>query len=375
VDRLHILEGLLVAYLSIDEVIYIIRNEDKPKPVLMKRFDLTGTQAEAILDLKLRNLAKLEEMKIRDEQDMLADERDKLETILGSKARMKTLIKKELLADAEKYGDDRRSSLVERDAAQALRQEDLVPSEPVTIVLSNSGWVRSAKGHDIDPTTLNYRSGDEFQHASQGRSNEQAIFLDSSGKTYSLPAHTLPSARSLGEPLSSRFNIADGARFLYTLPGGTEQNILLASSFGYGFVTDISNLYSRVKAGKAMISVPAGAIPVMPVVISEGKDQTVICASSDGYLLAFPLKDVPELAKGKGNKLLNIPPKRLKAAEEFMVGVTVMSAGDEILVWAGQRYLRMSARDIEHFKGERAHRGRKLPRGFQRVSKIELAPD
>ncbi|MFB3077540.1 MAG: DNA topoisomerase IV subunit A, partial [Lysobacterales bacterium] len=219
VDRLHILAGLLVAYLNIDEVITIIRNEDKPKPVLMKQFDLTGTQAEAILDLKLRHLARLVEMKIRDEQDELADERVGLEKILGSKARLKTLIRKELIADAEIYGDDRRSILVERSASQALRQEALLPSEPVTIVLSRSGWVRSAKGHDIDPTSLNYRAGDEFQHSSHGRSNEQAIFLDSTGKTYSLLAHTLPSARSLGEPLSSRFNIQDGASFVYTLSG------------------------------------------------------------------------------------------------------------------------------------------------------------
>ncbi|MEE8338957.1 MAG: DNA topoisomerase IV subunit A, partial [Xanthomonadales bacterium] len=380
VDRLHILAGLLVAYLNIDEVIYIIRNEDKPKPVLMKRFELTGTQAESILDLKLRHLARLEEMKIRDEQDKLSDERDGLEKILGSKARMKTLIRKELLADAEIYGDDRRSILVERSVAQALRQEDLLPSEPVTIVLSRSGWVRSAKGHEIDPTSLNYRAGDEFQHSSHGRSNEQAIFLDSTGRTYSLSAHTLPSARSLGEPLSSRFNIQDSASFLYTLSGDTRQKIVLASTFGYGFITELENLHSRVRAGKAMLLVRAGAVPVMPVLIKQdgkhpGKprgSQTIICATSDGYLLAFPLVDVPELAKGKGNKLINIPTKRLKTGEEFMVGLTVMGEKEEILVWAGQRYLRMGAKDIEHFKGERAHRGHKLPRGFQRVTKIEL---
>ncbi len=379
VDRLHVLAGLLVAYLNIDEIITIIRNEDNPKPVLMKRFELTGTQAEAILDLKLRHLARLVEMKIRDEQDELADERVGLEKLLGSKARLKTLIRKELIADAEIYGDDRRSILVERSAAQALRQEDLLPSEPVTIVLSRSGWVRSAKGHDIDPTSLNYRAGDEFQHSSHGRSNEQAIFLDSTGKTYSLLAHTLPSARSLGEPLSSRFNIQDGASFLYTLSGDSQQKIVLASSFGYGFVSKLDNLHSRVKAGKAMLLVRAGAIPVMPAIIKQdGKplgSQTIICVTSDGYLLAFPLQQVPELAKGKGNKLINIPTKRLKAGEEFMVGLTVMAEKEEILVWAGQRYLRMGMKEIEHFKGERAHRGRKLPRGFQRVTKIELAGD
>ena len=375
VDRLHILEGLLAAYLNIDEVIYIIRHEDKPKPVLMRRFDLTGTQAEAILELKLRNLAKLEEMKIRDEQDALADERDGLDKILGSKARLKTLIKKELLADAEKHGDDRRSVLVKRDAAQALRQEDLVPSEPVTIVLSQSGWVRSAKGHEIDPASLNYRAGDEFQHAALGRSNEQAVFLDSRGRAYSLSAHTLPSARSQGEPLTSRFTLPAGESFMYTLAGSAGQKIVLASSFGYGFVTDLGNLHSRMKAGKAALSVPAGAKPVRPAYYDPTASNTIICATSDGYLLAFPIEDVPELSRGKGNKLINIPPKRLKAGEEFMVGLVVMAEKQEILVWAGQRYLRMSTRDIEHFKGDRAHRGRKLPRGFQRVTNIEVAED
>ena len=375
VDRLHILEGLLIAYLNIDEVIYIIRHEDKPKPVLMKRFDLTGTQAEAILDLKLRHLAKLEEMKIRDEQDMLADERDGLEKILGSKARLKTLIKKELLADAEAFGDDRRSVLVERVAAQALRQEDLVPSEPTTVILSRSGWVRAAKGHDIDPTSLNYRAGDEFQHSARGRSNEQAVFLDSKGRAYTLAAHSLPSARSLGEPLSSRFSIQPGERFLWTLCGDSNRKIVLASTFGYGFVTELGNLQGRMKAGKAMLTLPAGAAPLCPATIESPQDALIVSATSDGYLLAFPLAEVPELSKGKGNKLINVPPKRLKAGEEFVVGVTVMAPKQEILVWAGQRYLRMGMKDIEHFRGDRAHRGRKLPRGFQRVTRIEVADD
>jgi topoisomerase-4 subunit A len=372
VDRLHILEGLLVAYLNIDEVIYIIRHEDKPKPVLMARFKLTGTQAEAILELKLRHLAKLEEMKIRDEQDVLADERSEIETLLGSKARLKTLIKNELLADAEQYGDERRSVLVERDAAQALREEDLVPSEPVTVILSKSGWVRAAKGHDVDASTLNYRAGDEFQHAAYGRSNEQAVFLDSRGRAYSLSAHTLPSARGLGEPLTSRFTLQAGERFLWTLCGNAQQSIVLASSFGYGFVTELGNLHSRMKAGKALLSVPAGAQPVMPALVKAEGDNLVVCATSEGYLLAFPLEEVPELTKGKGNKLINVPTKRLKAGEESMVGLAVMGEKDELLVWAGQRYLRMGLKDIEHFRGDRAHRGRKLPRGFQRVSKIEL---
>jgi topoisomerase-4 subunit A len=375
VDRLHILAGLLVAFLNIDEVIQIIRTTDEPKPALMERFELTGTQAEAVLELKLRNLARLEEMKIRGEQQELEEERESLETTLGSKARLKTLIKQELQEDVEKYGDARRSALRERKAAQALREEDLVPSEPSTIVLSKSGWVRAAKGHDIDPLSLNYKAGDEFQHTARGRSNQQAVFLDSSGRAYALPAHSLPSARGLGEPLTSRFSTPDGARFMYVLAGDSEQKIVLASTFGYGFVTETGNLHSRMKAGKAMISLPAGAEPVMPAPILSGDADTIVCVTSEGYLLAFPLAELPELSKGKGNKLINIPPKRLKAGDENMVGMVVKGGREDILVWAGQRYLRMGDRDLEHYRGDRAKRGRKLPRGFQRVTKIELAAE
>ena len=375
VDRLHILEGLLIAFLNIDEVIHIIRTEDKPKPVLMSHFEITGTQAEAILELKLRNLARLEEMKIRGEQAELEEERQTLETTLGSKQRMKTLIKTELLADAEKYGDDRRSQLHEREAAQALREEDLVPSEACTVVLSKSGWVRLAKGHDIDATTLNYKAGDEFQHAARGRSNQQAVFLDSSGRAYSLVAHTLPSARGLGEPLTSRFSLGEGSQFLFSISGEAQQKLVLASSFGYGFVTETANLHSKMKAGKAMISLPGDSTPVEPVVITSDDANTVVCVTSDGYLLAFPLSDLPALSKGKGNKLINIPPKRLKAGEEYMLGMVVVAENEEILVWAGQRYLRIGKKDLEHFRGERAKRGHKLPRGFQRVTKIEIAGD
>ena len=375
VDRLHILDGLLIAYLNIDEVIRIIRTEDEPKPVLMSRFEITGTQAEAILELKLRNLARLEEMKIRGEQAELEEERQQLETTLGSKQRMKTLIKNELLEDAEKYGDERRSQLREREAAQALREEDLVPSETCTVVLSKSGWVRLAKGHDIDATTLNYKAGDEFQHAARGRSNQLAVFLDSSGRAYSLPAHSLPSARGLGEPLTSRFTPADGGQFLYALTGEPQQKLVLASSWGYGFVTETVNLHSKMKAGKAMISLPGDAQPVEPAAINSAGADTVACVTSDGYLLAFPLADLPELAKGKGNKLINIPPKRLKSGEEYMIGMVVVAENEEILVWAGQRYLRLGKKDLEHFRGERAKRGHKLPRGFQRVTRIEIAKD
>ena len=235
--------------------------------------------------------------------------------------------------------------------------------------------MRAAKGYEIDATTLNYKAGDEFQHAARGRSNQQAVFLDSSGRAYSLPAHSLPSARSLGEPLTSRFTLSEGGRFLYAIAGESTQKLVLASSYGYGFVTETSNLHSKMKAGKAMISLPGGAQPVAPAIISHEQVDTIVCVTSDGYLLAFPLSDLPELSKGKGNKLINIPPKRLKAGEERMVGMVVIAEREEVLVWAGQRYMRIGKKDLEHFRGDRAKRGRKLPRGFQRVTAIEVAGD
>ncbi len=373
VDRLHILEGLLIAYLNIDEVIHIIRTEDKPKAVMMSRFNLTGTQTDAILDLKLRHLAKLEEFKLQGESDELDAERQQLELTLGSKQRMKTLIKKELLADAKLYGDDRRSPIVVSEAAKALNEADLVTAEPITVVLSKSGWVRAAKGHEIDPESLNYRAGDEYLHSACGRSNQLAVFLDSSGRTYSLPAHTLPSARSLGEPLTKPFNPPDGSSFVSVLAGDPTDKIVIASSFGYGFVTARENLYSKVKAGKRILTLPGDSAPLLSSLVSDYSNDLIACVTSAGYLLVYPLAELPELSKGKGNKLINIPPKIIKAGKEFVVGVTVIPAGREILIWAGGRYLRMSTKDLEHYRSERAKRGRKLPRGFQRVTAIELA--
>jgi topoisomerase-4 subunit A len=372
VDRLHILEGLLIAYLNIDEVIHIIRTEDEPKPVLMERFGLTGTQAEAILELKLRNLAKLEEMKINGEKDKLEDERRQIEAILGSPKKLTRLIRDELLADAEAYGDERRSQIVERSAAQALKETDLVPSEPVTVVLSENGWVRAAKGHDIKPDELNYRAGDAYLAAARGRSTQTACFLDSNGRSYSLVAHELPSARSLGEPLTGRFSPKSDAVFRSLAIGAAEDRVFLASDAGYGFVTQLENLHTRQKAGKQMLTVPAGSdvLPVAPV--TEDEEAVIVCATSEGYLLAYYLDDVPELSKGKGNKLINIPPKAKKAGEK-MAGAIVIAAGEDCLVWAGQRYLRLSWADTENYWGERAQRGRKLPRGFQKVTRLSLA--
>ena len=372
IDRLHVLDGLLIAYLNIDEVIHIIRTEDKPKPVLMERFGLTGTQAEAILELKLRHLAKLEEMKIQGEKDELEAERKQIESLLDSPKKLTRLLRDELLEDAEKYGDERRSPIVERGAAQALKEADLVPSEPVTVVLSDNGWVRAAKGHDISPEELNYRAGDAYHAAARGRSTQTACFLDSTGRSYSLVAHELPSARSLGEPLTGRFSPPSGATFCSVAIGANNDRILLASSAGYGFITQLENLHTRQKAGKQVLTVPADydVLPVSPV--NDLEEGVIVCATSEGYLLAYYVCDLPELARGKGNKLINIPAKARKAGEQ-MAGAIVIAHGEDCLVWAGQRYLRMSWNDTEHYWGERAQRGRKLPRGFQKVTRLTLA--
>ena len=372
IDRLHILDGLLIAYLNIDEVIHIIRTEDEPKPVLMERFGLTGTQAEAILELKLRHLAKLEEFKIRGEKDELEAERKQLETLLGSPKKLTRLIRDELLEDAEKYGDERRSRLVQRQAAQALKETDLVASEPVTVVLSDNGWVRAAKGHEIKPEELNYRAGDTFMAAARGRSTQQACFLDSTGRSYSVLAHELPSARSLGEPLTGRFSPQPGAVFRTLAIGAPEDRVLVASDAGYGFVTALDSLVTRQKAGKQLLSLPNGAdaLPISPVADSE--EGVIVCATTEGYLLAYYIKELPELSRGKGNKMINIPPKARKDGEK-VAGAIVIAAGQDCLVWAGQRYLRLSWSDTENYWGERAQRGRKLPRGFQKVTRLTLA--
>ncbi len=372
VDRLHVLDGLLIAFLNIDEVIHIIRTEDEPKPVLIARFDLTGTQAEAILELKLRHLARLEEMKIKGEKGELEEERGHLESLLGSPTKLTRLIRSELIEDSEKYGDERRSRLVEREAAQALKETDLVASEPVTVVLSEQGWVRAAKGHDIQPEDLNYRSGDAFLAAARGRSNQLACFLDSAGRSYSLPAHELPSARSLGEPLTGRFSPASGAVFRSLMIGAAEDRVVVASDAGYGFVTAMENLQTRQKAGKQLLTVPAGSnvLPLAPV--GDNEEAVLVVATTDGHLLAFYLSELPELARGKGNKLINLPPKARKAGET-VAGAIALAAGQECLVWAGQRYLRLSWKDTENYWGDRAQRGGRLPRGYQKVTRLTLA--
>jgi topoisomerase-4 subunit A len=369
-DRLHILDGLLVAYLSIDEVIAIIREEDEPKPVLMKRFKLSDIQAEAILNLRLRNLAKLEEMKIRGEQDELNDERDQLTKTLNSAARLKTLIKKEILEDAAAYGDDRRTLIVEREAAQALDETQLVASEPVTVVLSQAGYARAAKGHEIEPTSLSYRSGDSFLAAAQGRSNQLAMFIDSTGRVYSVIAGTLPSARGQGEPLSSRFKPPDGAAFCGTMIGADDHKYLLASDAGYGFIATLGDLVSRNKAGKSILRVPAGGKAVVPAPVPADKECLIAAVSSIGRLLIFELEELPELAKGKGNKLINIPGPKYKAGDEKMVAAAVVPENGSLQVHTGTRIMTIKWNDIDDYYGDRALRGSLLPKGWRKVERL-----
>ena len=369
-DRLHILDGLLVAYLSIDAVIKIIREEDEPKPVLMKRFKLTDIQAEAILNLRLRNLAKLEEMKIRGEQDELDEERESLEKILDSAARLKTLIKKEILEDAEAYGDDRRTEIVEREAAQALDETQLVSSEPVTVVLSKRGFARAAKGHEVDALSLSYKSGDGYLAAVQGRSNQLAMFIDSTGRVYSVVAHTLPSARGQGEPLSSRFKPPDGAEFCGAMIGDNDQKYLLASDAGYGFVATLDDLVTRNKAGKAILRVPAGGRAVVPAPVPVDCECLIAAVSSIGRLLMFEMDELPELAKGKGNKLINIPTKKYQSGEEKLIAAAVIPEDGNLQVYSGSRIMTIKWNDTDQYYGERALRGSLLPRGWRTVDRL-----
>jgi topoisomerase IV subunit A len=368
--RLHILDGLLIAYLNLDEVIRIIRREEEPKPVLMKRFKLSDEQAEAILETKLRHLARLEEMKIREEQSGLAEERDELTAILASRARLKKLLREEIQADAREYGDERRTRIVERAAAQAIEETELLANEPVTVVLSTGGWVRAAKGHDIDARALSYKSGDAFQAAACGRSTQQAVFVDSTGRAYSLPAHTLPSARGAGEPLSGRLDPPDGARFAAVAIGEPEDAWLLASDAGYGFTVRLKELFSRNRAGKAVLKLTPGA-QVLPAAAVIAADARVALVNSEGRLLVFPVAEVPELPRGKGNKLFGIPTRKAESGEERIVALCVLGAAQSLAVYSGERQMKLTATDLRAYAGERAQRGALLPRGWRTVERIE----
>ncbi len=368
--RLHLLEGLLVAFLNLDEVIRIIRTEDEPRPALIARFALSEEQADYILETRLRQLARLEEMKIRGEQDELAKERERILATLDSKAKLKKLIKDELLADAKKHGDARRSPLVARGAAQALAETDLVASEPVTIVISQKGWVRAAKGHDVDAAGLSYREGDALLAAARGRTTQQVAFLDSNGRSYSTIAHSLPSARGNGEPLTGRFSPAPGASFVALASGGNDERFVLASSHGYGFVTRFENLTGRNKAGKALLSLAEGALVLQPAAVGNLDSDRLVAVTSAGHLLAFPVAELPELDKGKGNKLIEIP--KAKRGTERVVAVAVVPPGGTLSVKSGARSMGLSFKDLGDYLGTRGSRGGLLPRGWQKVDGLNV---
>jgi topoisomerase-4 subunit A len=369
--RLHLLEGLLVAFLNLDEVIRIIRTEDEAKDALIARFALSEEQADYILDTKLKQLARLEEMKIRGEQDELAKERDKLIATLGSPAKLKKQVKDELLADAKKFGDARRSPLVQREAAQAISETELIPSEPVTVVLSAKGWIRAAKGHEVDASSLNYREGDSLLQAVRGRSTQQVAFLDSTGRSYSTLAHTLPSARGNGEPLTGRFTLPTGAKFVGAAIADNEARFVVASSFGYGFVTRFENFTGRNKAGKQLINTDNAAEILQPALVTDLTKDWIVSVTSGGHLLAFPISELPELDKGKGNKLIQIPPAKLKSGDERVIAVASVRQGGELTLYCGQRHITLGWRDLQAYEGSRASRGNALPRGFQRVDSVE----
>ena len=369
-DRLHILDGLLAAFLNIDEVIAIIRREDRPRPVLMSRFGFTDVQAEAILNLRLRNLAKLEEVKIRAEQSELSAERESLEAILESRRRIAGVVREELIEDAERYGDERRSPLVERDAAQALGETDLAPVEPVTVVLSERGWVRAAKGHDIEPRGLSYRPGDGYRAMARGRSNQLAVFLDSTGRVYCVPSHTLASARGQGEPLAGRINPPDGATFEGVMIGPADRLYVVATDAGYGFIVRLEDLWSRNRAGKSCISIGQDAKLLVPRPVDDPEVAQLAAVSSAGRLLVHPLADLPQLARGKGVKIIQIP--KARAREERVVDIEVVPPRASLTVHAGKRHITLKPSDLAHHALGRGRAGKMLPRGFQRVDRLAI---
>ena len=369
IQRLHILAGLLIAFLNIDAVIKIIRTEEQPKAKLIKKFKLTDEQAEAILELKLRHLAKLEETKITAEEKELTTEKNNIEKILASKTKMKALLKKELQEVSKAFGDARRSPIVARDEANAIDLTTLTPTESVTVILSEKGWIRAAKGHDVDAKTLNYKSGDAYQAAVKGKSNQMAIFLDTAGRAFSLAAHSLPSARSQGEPLTGRVK-SQAHGFDAVTMGKDEDKVLLATDSGYGFIAKIADLVTKNKKGKAIIKVPDGGHVLSIYSLNDLTSDRIVAVTNAGRLLMFPVNQLPELAKGKGNKIINVPTAKYKNKEEFVVDVVVLHGEQSLILFSGQRHITLKTKDLAHYLGKRGQRGNKLPRGYQRVSKM-----
>ncbi|GFM50676.1 DNA topoisomerase IV subunit A [Pseudomonas capsici] len=371
--RLHLLDGLLTAYLNLDEVIHIIRTAEHPRAELIARFGLSEIQADYILDTRLRQLARLEEMKLRSEQEALLKEQARLQALLGSESKLRKLVRAELIADAETYGDDRRSPIVARAEAKALSENELMPTEPVTVVLSEKGWVRCAKGHDVDATGLSYKAGDGFKASAIGRSNQFAVFIDSTGRSYSVPVsgtQGLPNARGQGEPLTGRLQPPPGATFECVLLPDDESLYVIASDAGYGFVVKGEDLQAKNKAGKALLSLPTGAKVILPRPVADREQNWLAAVTTEGRLLVFRISDLPQLGKGKGNKIIGIPGERVASREEYVTDLAVIPQGATLVLQAGKRTLSLKADDLEHYKGERGRRGNKLPRGFQRVDTL-----
>jgi topoisomerase IV subunit A len=371
--RLHILDGLLIAYLNLDEVIRIVRREDEPKPVLIKRFKLSDIQAEAILETKLRHLARLEEMKIREEQKTLVEERDEIDRILKSKARLTKLVREELLQDAEEYGDARRTKLVEREAAQAISEVNLLSSEPTTVVLSRLGWVRAAKGHDIDARGLAYKSGDEFQAAAKGRNLQQAVFIDSTGRVYSLDAHQLPAARGYGEPLSGTVDPPDGATFAAVLIGEPEDLWLVASDAGYGFKARLKDLYARNKKGKSVLKVPENArvLPAQPI---AHETAFAVLVNNDGEVLALPVAQIEEMTAGKGQNLYGIPGKKSADRDEYLTALAVVGPGEVLTVYSGASApMKLKYDELKQFQDKKGRRRERFSRAYKQIDRLEVA--
>jgi topoisomerase-4 subunit A len=371
-ERLLRLAALMVVFLNVDEVIRIIREEENPKPVLMARFNLVEMQAEYILETKLRQLARLEEMKILEEQRALEQEREGLQKILGSAVKLKNLVRKELLQVAEQFGDERRSPIVARTEAQAFSELELMSVDPITVVISDKGWIRAAKGHDIDAAGLSYKAGDSVKFALRGKSNQQVILLDSTGRSYSLPAHNLPSARGQGEPLSGKINPPSGATFEGALMGADEQRVLLACDAGYGFIAKLEDLVSKNKAGKALLTLPENARVLPPQFIHNAEQTLLAAVSNDGRLLVFNVTELPELARGKGNKIMNIPAARAQSREEYVVSVSLVNRDQLLTLYSGKRHITLKISDLEQYRGERGRRGYKLPRGVQKVDAVAV---
>ncbi len=374
-ERLHILEGLLIAFLNIDEVIAIIRTEDDPKPVLMQRFALSDKQTEAILELKLRHLARLEEIKIKAEQSALSGERGALEKTLASPMALHRLVQKELTEDAAKYGDVRKSPIVSRQAAQAMGAEALIPNEPVLIVLSEKGWVRAAKGHEVDPLALGYRSGDAYLDSAFGRSNQNVYFFDRSGRIYTLPAHNLPSARSQGEPLTGKLNPPPGIDFNAVMAADTDAIYCFLSNAGYGFLSPLSQLFTKNRSGRQVLDIGANEAALKPVRIASAEADRLALVSLQGRLLIAPASELPLLKKGKGNKLIQIRTSDFSAGGDAIAAAVSVPPASALRIRSGKRLLTLKAADMDNYKGNRGRRGNPLPRGFRRVDSIEAVPD